>query len=832
MGFPLDLSISIRLLFLLFLFFHVSSVQPLCHPDELSALLQFKQSFVIINSSSHDYPKTESWKVDEKSGDCCSWKGVECDNSTGHVIGLDLSSSYLFGSINSSSSLFRLSHLQWLNLSDNVFNNSKIPSEIKNLSRLTFLDLSYSNFSGQVPSEILELSELELLDLSGNSLKLRKPGLRPLLEKLSNLNVLDLSDVRVSSSIPNNISPKFSSLSALILSNCDLRGESPIGIFELPSLRLLNLQSNPQLTGYLPDIQANHPLLKLSLANTSFFGQLPESIGNLKSLEYLDIKYCKFSGKVPYSLGNLTQLRFLDLSSNNFLGPIPFSVGRLNQLLGLDFSYNKFSEEIPSSLANLTRLVYLSLATNNFNRGTLSWLGTQTNLAYLDLTNTSLSGNITSSLKNLTQITCLVILRTISISDWKLNCVLNLSNNSLTGEISPMICNLSCLALLRLSDNNLRGLLPPCFGDLSKSLNVLNLQNNHFTGAIPQANKMGCKLKVIDLSQNQFQGKIPRSLVNCTMLEAVHLEYNQINDSFPSWLGTLPELKILLLRSNGFHGVIGKPQTKFHFPKLQIIDLSNNCLMGNLPFGYFNTWNSMKVATARSLSYMEVILNFDFYFVLPDQVHEFHFRCSVKLTNKGQELEYRHIPGSLTAIDLSNNMFSGEIPEAIGNLKALKVLNLSINAFIGHIPSCLGNLIQLESLDLSQNNLSGEIPQQLAQLTFLAFFNVSHNNLQGPIPQGTQFSTFATNCFDANSGLCGSPLSIKCGIPEASSPPLNSGEGQGIGSVFDFGWKVVAIGYGAGLIIGLVVGSNFIFRPLVNMNVFGIVFGKRHPRRE
>ncbi|XP_022734468.1 receptor-like protein 12 [Durio zibethinus] len=790
MGFPLYLSVSISLLYFLFLFFLGSSVQPLCHPVELSALLQFKESFVIINSSSHGYPKTESWNVQEKSGDCCSWKGVECDNSTGHVIGLDLSSSYLYGSINSNSSLFRLFHLQWLNLADNVFNNSKIPSEIRNLSRLTFLDLSYSNFSGQVPSEILELSELELLDLSGNSLKLRKPGLRPLLEKLTNLKVLDLSDVRISSSIPNNISPKFSSLSALILSNCDLRGESPIGIFELPWLRLINLQSNPELTGYLPVIQANHPLLKLSLANTSFFGRLPESIGNLKSLEYLDIKYCKFSGKLPYSLGNLTQLRYLDLSFNNFLGPIHFSVGRLNQLLGLDFSYNNFSEDIPSSLANLTRLVYLSLATNNFNHGTLSWLGTQTNLAYLDLTNTSLSG-----------------------------------------EISPMICNLSCLTLLNLSNNNLSGLLPPCFGDLSKSLNVLHLQNNHFTGAIPQANKMGCELKAIDLSQNQFQGKIPRSLVNCTMLEAVHLEYNQINDSFPSWLGTLPELKILILRSNGLHGVIGKPQTKFHFPKLQIIDLSNNCLTGNLPFGYFNTWNSMKVATASSLSYIGVILNFDFYFVLPNQVQDFHVRCSVKLTNKGLELEYRHIPGSLTAIDLSNNMLSGEIPEAIGNLKALKVLNLSINAFVGHIPSCLGNLIQLESLDLSQNNLSGEIPQQLTQLTFLAFFNVSHNNLQGPIPQGTQFSTFATNSFDADSGLCGSPLSIKCGIPEAPLPPLNSGEGEGIGSVFEFGWEVVAIGYGAGLIIGMVVGSNFIFKPLVNMNVFGIVFRKRRPRR-
>ncbi|KAK6255671.1 hypothetical protein SCA6_016976 [Theobroma cacao] len=94
--------------------------------------------------------------------------------------------------------------------------------ESLNLSRLTSLDLSYSNFSGQIPSEILELSQLELLDLSGNSMKLRKPGLRSLLEKLTNLQGLYLTDVRISSSVPNILS-NFSSLKALILSNCDLR---------------------------------------------------------------------------------------------------------------------------------------------------------------------------------------------------------------------------------------------------------------------------------------------------------------------------------------------------------------------------------------------------------------------------------------------------------------------------------------------------------------------------------------------------------------------------------------------------------------------------------
>ncbi|CAL5393882.1 unnamed protein product [Camellia sinensis] len=93
----------------------LSAEQPLCHADESSSLLQFKQTFSIDKSASSDpssSPKVASWKLQGDSGNCCSWDGVECDEDTGHVIGLDLSSSFLHGSINSSSSLFSLVHLQ------------------------------------------------------------------------------------------------------------------------------------------------------------------------------------------------------------------------------------------------------------------------------------------------------------------------------------------------------------------------------------------------------------------------------------------------------------------------------------------------------------------------------------------------------------------------------------------------------------------------------------------------------------------------------------------------------------------------------------------------
>jgi hypothetical protein len=137
------------------------------------------------------------------------------------------------------------------------------------------------------------------------------------------------------------------------------------------------------------------------------------------------------------------------------------------------------------------------------------------------------------------------------------------------------------------------------------------------------------------------------------------------------------------------------------------------------------------------------------------------------------------------------------------------VLNLSNNFLTGPIPSSLVSLTYLEVLDFAQNKLSGMIPLQLVQLTFLAFFNVSHNHLTGPIPHGNQFDTFPNNSFSGNSELCGSPLSKKCENSEDSppSPPTSEKNQNSSVFLFEFGWKVVVMGFGCGIIFGLLVGQ-------------------------
>jgi len=59
------------------------------------------------------------------------------------------------------------------------------------------------------------------------------------------------------------------------------------------------------------------------------------------------------------------------------------------------------------------------------------------------------------------------------------------------------------------------------------------------------------------LHGNKIEGQLPRAFNNCVDLEVIDIGRNKIVDTFPSWLGGLLNLRVLVLRSNQFHGSIG-----------------------------------------------------------------------------------------------------------------------------------------------------------------------------------------------------------------------------------------------------------------------------------
>ncbi|XP_034700977.1 receptor-like protein 7 [Vitis riparia] len=500
-------------------------------------------------------------------------------------------------------------------------------------------------------------------------------------------------------------------------------------------------------------------------------------LSKLKNLTDFQLSYNNRLSLLIYASTNATfpKFRLLGLNSCN-LTHIPDFLQNQDELELLFLTNNKIHGPIPKWLWNMSKdtLEILALSQNlltgfDLLPAVLPW----SKMRILDLDSNMLQGSLPVPPPS--------------------TYIYLVSGNKLTGEIPPLICNLTSLRSLDLSDNNFSGGIPQCLTNLSSSLFVLNLRGNNLHGAIPQICTNTSSLRMIDLSENQLQGQIPRSLANCIMLEELVLGNNMTNDNFPSWLGSLPRLQVLILQSNLFHGAIGSPKTKFEFSKLHIIDLSHN---------HFT----------------------DVEFKAPRYSWEGAYTVSMTIMNKGLSREYEKTPDILTVIDLSSNKFYGEIPESIGDPKGIQALNLSNNALTGPIPTSLANLTLLEALDLSQNKLSREIPQQLVQLTFLAYFNVSHNHLTGPIPQGKQFATFPDTSFDGNPGLCGSPLSRACGNSEAS-PPAPSTPKQGSSSEFD--WKIVLMGYGSGLVIGISTGYCL---TAWKHEWFVKTFGRRQPK--
>lgn len=198
------------------------------------------------------------------------------------------------------------------------------------MSSLTYLNLSYCLFTGPIPSEISQLSRLVSVDLGYNDQLVFEPrSFNMLVQNLAVLEELFLAKVDMSSIMPVTLVNLSSSLTSPSLKSCNLHGTFPDDIFNFPKLRILNLRENADLLGSFPRSNWSSPLVFLTLAFTSFSGELPSSIGNLKSLQRLDLQYSNFTGSIPIALGNLKRITYIDLQFNNFTGLVPSSFSNL-----------------------------------------------------------------------------------------------------------------------------------------------------------------------------------------------------------------------------------------------------------------------------------------------------------------------------------------------------------------------------------------------------------------------------------------------------------------------------------------------------------------------
>ncbi|VAI51703.1 unnamed protein product [Triticum turgidum subsp. durum] len=450
-----------------------------------------------------------------------------------------------------------LGNLEHLDLSYNNFSDFLLKECSTSLVNLKHLDLSHNKLDSVLVEEhFAGLLNLEYLDLSYNSLRfaidkkwippfrlkvarfrscLLGPNFPEWLKSQSNIEVLVLSNANLDDIIPDWFWVTFSQASFLQASGNKLHGSLPA---QLPiNIVRLNLSSN-SLSGSLPS-ELNAPLLEeLLLANNQFIGTIPSSICQLTKLKRLDLSGNQLTGDimqcqkelVPNSTDQFgSDMLSLALNNNDLTGEFPKFLQRSSGLMFLDLSYNRLFGGLPEWLPQkMPHLKILRVRSNMFSGHIPKSLTSLHGLHYLDIAHNKITGSIPWSLSNLKAMMTVVSHDTGDyIYEESIPVITKDQKRDYTFAIYQL------LVVLDLSSNSLAGQIPKEM-PLLIGLTNLNLSNNHLTGAIP--NKIGDlrQLDSLDLSFNEFSGSIPSSLSALTYLSHLNLSYNNLSGAIPS----------------------------------------------------------------------------------------------------------------------------------------------------------------------------------------------------------------------------------------------------------------------------------------------------------
>ncbi|WCJ21777.1 receptor like protein 7 [Euphorbia peplus] len=758
-----------------------------CISRESTALLKLKNN--LIDQSN----QLQSWDIDGE--DCCSWYGIICDNSTGHVLELHLQTSTMSSQLyfqtkiypnkynpfeyeeywersvfggKISESLLELRHLKHLDLSNNNFRGSSIPTFLGFFPDLTYLNLSKSGFEGLIPHQLGNLYNLQYLIIQPEYSYPMYVENFDWISTLSSLKFLDLSFVNLSRAIDWEGSVgKLSSLVELHLSNCELTHIHPFPNVTFASLSVLDLSSNRfygfSVPGWIPSLER---LAYLDVSNNGFKrGEVPSVLQNMTSLRSLDLSGNMFTSLMPGWFGGFTNLERLHISGNELEGEIPTAIGNLTFLNTLDMSFNFFEERIPTSLGHLCNLRFLSLSSTRLSQE-------------MNEVVEILSGCVANNLESL-----------------------DLSRSRFSGYLSDQFDKFKSLVHLDLSENLIVGSIPISLGELT-ALKSLDLSLNKLNGSIPITLGGDANLESFDVSFNSLEGEIsemhfenltslrwfdasrnhrlilrvdPDWIPPFRLVEELHLNSWDVGPEFPSWLRYLKHLEYFdlsnakisstlptwfhnfsailhgfNLSNNQMHGMVRNLSADVS--SFSFIDLSSNHFNGPLPY-VFSTPGGIDLSNN----------------LFSGSVHDFF--CNMKMYQVTQVIILKgnflsgEIPDcwmnwtSLTVVELSNNNFSGNIPMSFRGLTDLQMLNLRNNYLIGDVPSSLQHCTRLTVLDLGENELEGEIPswigeflaslnilnlrgnkfrghiaEELCNLTRLQILDFANNNLNGTIP--------------------------------------------------------------------------------------------------
>ena len=356
-------------------------------------------------------------------------------------------------------------------------------------------------------------------------------------------------------------------------------------------------------------------------------------------------------------------------------------------------------------------------------------------------------------------------------------------NESLSGEISPYLGNLSSLTHLDLVGNyNLSTKNLDWVSSLT-SLEYLYMEGvkiNHTKAdwlhainmlpSLLELSLCSCQLEhlpsslnflnftslhVLDLSYNLFHTSIPKWLFNLTSLTKLDLTFSNLEGKILDSFGRLGSLKYLYLGGNHFFGSI--PDSIGSLSSLKELDLSYNEMNGTIlkSFGQLselvnlyllgNSWEGV-ITEAQLMN----LINLEEFMLATDKNQSLVFNMTYdwrpQFNLKSLHLEscrigpkfpvWLQVQSKLTYVILSNVGIEGTIPEEWFSAISSQLIHLDLSN--NHIKGSLPHQLvfpNVTKLFLQSNLFSSPIPSNINDLMpSLKYLDLSDNHLYGTIP--------------------------------------------------------------------------------------------------
>jgi hypothetical protein len=350
-------------------------------------------------------------------------------------------------------------------------------------------------------------------------------------------------------------------------------------------------------------------------------GTLPAEIGNLKKVQFFNLKQNYFHGSVPdvfdgwndlerWSIGGTTWEMDLDDRRQQHVpdhrrvmtGSDPYSHAVQGKAI---MSTNNFKTTLPASLSGKQNLKLIEVA----HQYVLGPLPAWTNMPVIQGIYISDSrgdpdyeiGTIPDSWGNFNSMEAFAVSNAHTYSrftgqlppamkDWSNLYLLRISRNSFSGEF-PQFTNFTDLRVISISGNNFSGEFPwtSIFNGKNSLLNSFVISNCGFSGELPQriptptspTRRSTYNINYIALQNNNFSGNLPSWTAELSSLQIYNVSNNNFTGSFPSALLDRGNLKVAYIQGNNLSGPL--PDGMWDTERLRWFYLNDNNFEGEIP---------------------------------------------------------------------------------------------------------------------------------------------------------------------------------------------------------------------------------------------------------